>query len=139
MSDLVNVYKKCNEFDSFEFNYKRTKINKMNWYIETDNGLKLLQEYQIELLSELYNIFNVGKEPNFKGCNQSGAIYGNWRLTNDLRQVNSMNQICNIFMVYSDSLRNYEFYHINLKTNKVRKIMKKEVNITKQSLRYKPY
>ena len=59
MTDLVNVYKKCNEFDSFEFNYKRTKINKMYWYIETDNGLKLLQEYQIDYYPT-YNIFNAG-------------------------------------------------------------------------------
>ena len=134
---MLNIYKNCSKFNYDEFKEKKLKINKADWSINTDYGYKNLQNYQYQLLQELYTIFNVGNEKTFKGYNQSGAIYGNWKLNNP--KLNNMNQKCNIFMMYSDILNEYEFYHINLKTYKIRKIIKKEFNITKKSLRYKPY
>ncbi len=134
---MLNIYKTSCKFNYHEFKENKLKLNKTDWQIDTDNGLKNLQNYQYQLLQELYTIFNVGRDPIFKGYNQSGAIYGNWKLSNP--KLNNMNQLCNIFMIYSDTLNQYEFYHINLKTYKIRKIIKKEFNITKKSLRYKPY
>ena len=135
---MLRIYQNdCKKFNFNDFRNKKSRLKKNDWLINTDNGLKLLQSYQYEMLKELYTIFSIGHEPNFIGSNQSGAIYGNWKLENG--KFNNMNQLCNIFMVYSNSKNQYEFYHINIKTNKIRKIIKKEYNITKKSLRYKPY
>ena len=134
---MLNIYKNCCKFNYDKFKEKILKLNKTDWLIDTDNGFKKLENYQYQLLKELYTIFNIGRDPRFKGYNQSGAIYGNWKLSKP--KLNNMNQLCNIFMIYSDTLNQYEFYHINLKTHKIRKIVKKEFNITKKSLRYKPY
>ena len=50
-----------------------------------------------------------------------------------------MKDICDIFMIYSNVSNEYLFYHINLTTNKIRKLVKKEFLINKKSLRYQPY
>lgn len=135
---MLRIYQNdCKKFNFNDFRNKKSRLKKNDWLINTDNGLKLLQSYQYEMLKELYTIFSIGHEPNFIGSNQSGAIYGNWKLENG--KLNNMNQLCNIFMVYSNNKNQYEFYHINIKTNKIRKIIKKEYNITRKSLRYKPY
>lgn len=140
MNDLLTIYEKhCKPFNPNEFKYKRLKLNKNEWYIETDDGLKKLQTYQYNMLCKLYSIFNIGKDPKFKGCNQSGAIYGNWNLDNSLKETNHMKHICDIFMIYSNVSNEYLFYHINLTTNKIRKLVKKEFLINKKSLRYQPY
>lgn len=137
---MLNIYnKKCKEFNFKDFKCKTPKLNKKEWYIETDNGLKNIQLYQYSMLCNLYGIFNVGRDPKFDGCNQSGVIYGNWKLHHSLNESNDMNHDCNIFMVYSIETNEYLFYHINLHTNKIRKLVKKEFTINKKSLRYTPY
>ena len=102
---MLNIYKTSCKFNYDEFKEKKIKINKTDWSINTDYGYKNLQNYQYQLLQELYTIFNIGRDPTFKGYNQSGAIYGNWKLSNP--KLNDINQLCNIFMIYSDTLKYY--------------------------------
>ena len=93
------------------------------------------------MLKELYTIFYLAKNsPTFNGFNQSGAIYFNYYVQ---PKITSSNQLCTIFYCCKQG---YEgFYHINIFTNKVRKITEIEKPIresnrkTQKPQRYKPY
>ena len=120
---------------------KKWSTNPNNWVIEIDNEKKKLLCYQKNMLKELYTIFYLAKKcPTFNGFNQSGAIYFNYYVQ---PKITSYNQLCTIFYCCKQG---YEgFYHINIFTNKIRKITKIEEQIresnrkTQKPPRYKPY
>ena len=88
----------------------------------------------------IYHILFRKKCPTFNGFNQSGAIYFNYYVQ---PKITSYKQLCTIFYCCKQG---YEgFYHINIFTNKIRKITKIEEQIresnrkTQKPPRYKPY
>ena len=140
---LIKEYKKSRLIGNENYNniQKKWSIKPNEWFIEIDNKNKKLLPYQKEMLKELYSIFYLAKNsPSFHGFNQSGAIYFNYYVQ---PKITSYNQLCTIFYCCKQG---YEgFYHVNLFTNKIRKITQidkpiRESNRKKQKTqRYSPY
>lgn len=124
---LLRNYYKSKTYDFRLFN-KEVKLmkdeEKKKWVIDTERGKKPLKEYQWKLLKQIYSIFQLGQNQKFPGCNQSGAIYGSWRLKKS--EFNSDWNVCNIFLFYLDNKKKYGYYHINVSTGKIRQISKIE-------------
>lgn len=123
---LRNYYKsKTYDFQQFNQEVKLMKDEeKEKWVIDTDRGKKPLKEYQWKLLNQIYSIFQVGRNQQFPGCDQSGGIHGSWTLKKS--EFNSIGNVCNIFLFYLDNKKEYEYYHINVSTGKIRQISKIE-------------
>ena len=147
---LLKEYEKSKKFKNSNYKNPQNKwsinpnnwaINPNNWVIEIDNEKKKLKPYQKDMLTELYSIFYLAKNsPNFDGFNQSGAIYFNYYIQ---PKFTAYNQLCTIFYCCKSG---YEgFYHINIFTNKIRKITKVEEPIhesnrkKQKTQRYTPY
>ena len=140
---IINEYKKSKLLKNSIYKNlgKKWSTNPNNWVIEIDNEKKQLLPYQKYMLKELYSVFYLAKNcPNFDGFNQSGAIYFNYYVQ---PKITEYNQLCTIFYCCK---RGYEgFYHVNIFTNKVRKITEIEKPIresnrkTQKPERYKPY
>jgi len=129
-SKLIELLKSYYNSEIYDFQLFKKEVELMKdeekerWVIETDRGQKPLKEYQWKLLNQIYSIFQVGQNQKFPGCNQSGAIYGSWRLKKS--KINSERDVCNIVLFRPEDKEEYEYYHINVTTGKIRKISKIE-------------
>ena len=164
-SKLIELLRRFYQSKTYDFQLFNQEVElmkdeeKKKWVIDTERGQKPLKKYQWKLLNQIYSIFQVGRNQKFPGCNQSGAIYGSWILKKS--EFNSIRNVCNIFLFRPEDKEEFEYYHINVTTGKIRQISKiedtdrkseektdgerEEINnyslrkSTRKQRRYKPY